>query len=307
MTTLSHPLSFLPAGAYVSDGGLETDLIFNRGVDLPEFASFPLVEDDHGRDVLRDYYDGYAAVARKAGAGLTLESPTWRANADWGSKVGYDAAALDRVNRSAVEFLGRLRESYGDLADVRIIGAIGPRGDGYVAGETPDPDEAAGYHGAQVDSLAGAGADLVAAYTITTVEEGIGIVRAARRAGVPVLLGFTVETDGLLPDGTALRDAVRRVEEHDAPDGFVVNCAHPTHIAPALEVDGAWLDRIVQVNPNASTLSHAELDEAEELDAGDLALLTSSYDALRAKLPNLAVIGGCCGTDARHVGALWGL
>lgn len=307
MTTVSHPLSFLPAGAYVSDGGLETDLIFNRGVDLPEFASFPLVEDDRGRDLLRDYYDGYAAVARNVGAGLTLESPTWRANPDWGAKVGYDAADLDRVNRSAVEFLGRLRESYGDLADVRIIGAVGPRGDGYVAGETPDPDEAAAYHQAQVDSLARAGADLVASYTITSPEEGIGIVRAARQAGVPVLLGFTVETDGRLPDGTSLGEAVRRVEEHDAPDGFIVNCAHPTHIAPALEDAGAWLDRIVKVNPNASTLSHAELDEADELDTGDLDLLTRSYDALRAKLPNLTVVGGCCGTDARHVGALWGL
>jgi homocysteine S-methyltransferase len=305
MTTLSH-LSFLPADGYVSDGGLETDLIFNRGVDLPEFASFPLVENDRGRDLLRSYYDGYASVARKVGAGLTLESPTWRANPDWGAKVGYDTAALARVNMAAIDFLGQLRESYADLTDVRLIGAIGPRGDGYVAGDTPDPDEAGEYHHSQIEAFARAGADLVAAYTITSPEEGQGIVRAARQAGVPVLVGFTVETDGRLPDGTPLRDAVTRVDAHDAPDGFIVNCAHPTHIAPALE-DGAWLERIVKVNPNASTMSHAELDEAEELDAGDIHLLTTSYDVLRAKLPNLAVIGGCCGTDARHVGALWGL
>jgi S-methylmethionine-dependent homocysteine/selenocysteine methylase len=299
-------LSWLAAGGYVSDGGLETDLIFNRGVDLPEFASFPLVEDGRGREVLRDYYDGYAAVARKAGAGLTLESPTWRANPDWGSKVGYDAAGLDRVNRAAIGFLHQLRDSYTDLEDVRIIGSIGPRGDGYVAGDAMDPDEAAAYHRGQVESFAAAGADLVAAYTITTPEEGIGIARAAHQAGVPVLVGFTVETDGRLPDGTPLREAVARVEAEQAPDGFVVNCAHPTHIAPGLE-HGEWLSRIVQVNPNASTLTHAELDAAEELDAGDLDLLTSSYDALRAQLPGLAVIGGCCGTDARHVAALWGV
>ena len=299
-------LSWLSAGGYVSDGGLETDLIFNRGVDLPEFASFPLVEDDRGRGLLRDYYDGYAAVARRAGAGLTLESPTWRANPDWGSRVGYDAAALDRVNRAAIGFLDQLRESYTDLEDVRIIGTIGPRGDGYVAGEQADPDEAAAYHRGQVEAFADAGVDVVAAYTITGPEEGIGIARAARQAGVPVLVGFTVETDGRLPDGTPLRDAVALVEAEDAPDGFIVNCAHPTHIAPALE-DGEWLGRIVQVNPNASTLSHAELDAAEELDAGDLGLLTASYDALRARLPGLAVVGGCCGTDARHVAALWGV
>ena len=298
--------SWLSAGRYVSDGGLETDLIYNRGVDLPEFASFPLVEDVSGRDLLRAYYDGYAAVARRAGAGLTLESPTWRANPDWGARLGYDAAALGRVNRTAVLFLQELRESYTDLVDVRIIGAIGPRGDGYVAGEKTDPDAAADYHRAQVEALTTAGADVVAAYTITGPEEGIGITRAARRAGVPVLIGFTVETDGRLPDGTPLREAVARVEAAEPPDGFIVNCAHPTHIAPALE-DGDWLGRVVQVNPNASTQSHAELDVAEELDAGDLGLLATSYDALRARLPGLAVVGGCCGTDARHVAALWGV
>lgn len=306
MKTHSHPALSWLSGRYVSDGGLETDLIFNRGVDLPEFASFPLVEADDGRSLLQSYYDGYAAIARKASAGLVLESPTWRANPDWAAKVGYDDAALDRVNKAAIEFLHGLRGSYGDLEDVRIIGAIGPRGDGYVAGETADPDEAADYHAAQINAFAAAGADLVASYTLTGPEEGIGIARAARRAGIPVLIGFTVETDGRLPDGTPLRDAIARVEAAEDPDGFVVNCAHPTHIAPALE-GGEWLDRIVQVNPNASTLTHEELDAAEELDPGDVELLTSSYDVLRAQLPNLALVGGCCGTDTRHVAALWGL
>jgi len=299
-------LSWLPADGYVSDGGLETDLIFNHGVDLPEFASFPLVEDERGRQLLRDYFDGYAAIARRAGAGLTLESPTWRANPDSGALVGYDAPALDRVNRAAITFLAELRSTYSDISDVRLLGAIGPRGDGYVAGERADPDEAADYHRPQIAAFAEAGADAVAAYTLTGAEEGIGVVRAARSAGIPVLVGFTVETDGLLPDGTTLRDAIALVDATDAPDGFIVNCAHPTHIAPALE-DGDWLARIVQVNPNASTLSHAELDEAEELDAGDLDLLASSYDALRPLLPSLRIVGGCCGTDARHVAALWGV
>lgn len=300
---MSSP-AFLPAAGYVSDGGLETDLIFNHGVDLPEFASFPLVEDDAGRDLLRRYFDGYADVARRAGAGLTLESPTWRANPDWGARVGYDAPALARVNRDAIEFLGSLRAAYSDLVDVRVLGAVGPRGDGYVAGEKADPAEAADYHRGQVEAFAAAGADTVAAYTLTGPEEGIGIVRAAREAGIPVLIGFTVETDGRLPDGTSLSAAIGRVDDEAAPDGFIVNCAHPTHIAPALD-GGEWLSRIVQVNPNASTQSHAELDEAEELDAGDLGLLATSYDALRPKLPSLKVVGGCCGTDARHVAALW--
>src|SRR5436853_3894409 len=151
---------------YVTDGGLETDLIFHRGVELPEFASFPLVEDEHGRELLTQYYDGYAAVAAKAGAGLMLEAPTWRANPDWAAIVGYDASALDRVNRAAVELLHGLRDKYQrelGLTDVKVGGLHGPRGDGYVAGEDADPDEAAAYHAAQAPSAATAGADLVPA------------------------------------------------------------------------------------------------------------------------------------------------
>lgn len=301
--SVSH---FWQSGRYVSDGGLETDLIFNRGVDLPEFASFPLVETDAGRDHLRDYYDQYAAIARRAGVGLTLESPTWRASPEWGAKVGYDAAALGRVNRAAIAFLQDLRDSYADVEDVRIIGAVGPRGDGYVAEEATTAHEAAEFHLPQVAAFADAGVDVVGAYTMTTAVEGLGIARAARSVGLPVLIGFTVETDGRLPDGTTLAEAIAHLEAEEPPDGFILNCAHPTHIAPGLE-EGGWLDRIVQVNPNASTLSHAELDEAEELDLGDLALLTASYDALRSKLPSLAIVGGCCGTDASHVAAMSGL
>lgn len=297
---------FWQTGRYVSDGGLETDLIFNRGVDLPQFASFPMVETEAGRAHLRAYYDEYADIARKAGLGLTLESPTWRASRDWGEILGYDGAALARVNRDAIALLRDLRSSYDDIEDVRIIGSVGPRGDGYVADEAMTPEQATQFHVAQIEVFADAGVDTVAAYTMTTAAEGLGVARAAREVGLPVLVGFTVETDGRLPDGTTLGEAVQRLESEESPDGFIVNCAHPTHIAPALQ-DAEWLSRIVQVNPNASTLSHAALDEADELDPGDLGLLTSSYDELRRRLPHLAIVGGCCGTDARHVAALAGV
>lgn len=295
---------------YVSDGGLETDLVFHHGVELPDFAAFPLVEDEQGRALLRGYYAGYAAVARRAGAGLTLESPTWRANPDWGARLGYDAAALDRVDRAAISLLQEVRESCLDLPDVRILGSIGPRGDGYVVGEVMEPVEAADYHRAQVESFAEAGADAVAAYTLTSTAEAIGVARAARATGIASLIGFTVETDGRLPDGSTLGQAIAAVDADTPPDGFAVNCAHPTHVAPALEGpagEGVWRERIVQLNPNASTMSHAELDEAEVLDEGDVPLLARSLDALRPALPGLAVVGGCCGTDARHVAAIWGV
>ena len=295
-------------GTYVTDGGLETDLIFNRRIDLPAFASFPLLGTADGRSVLADYYDGYAGVARRAGTGLVLETPTWRANPDWATGLGYDASALDAVNRAAVDLLHRVRDSHADLHDAGVVvsGNVGPRGDGYVAEAAGTADDYAEYHGAQVAAFKAAGADVTTAMTMTHVDEALGVVTAARAVGLPVVVMFTVETDGRLPDGTPLAEAVAMVDEAGAPDWFGVNCAHPEHVDPGL-TDGAWLDRLVAIRPNASRLSHAELDEAEELDEGDPAELRADVDALRDRLPSLRLVGGCCGTDVRHVASLWGV
>lgn len=295
---------------YVADGGLETDLLYHRGVDLPGFASFPLLEHEVGRGHLADYYEGYAAIARRAGAGLLLEAPTWRANPDWGATLGYDASALDRVNRAAIAFLRSLRQRWTDLDEVVLSGVVGPRGDGYVAGERPAVDEAARYHRPQLEAFAGAGADLAHAMTMTTAAEAAGIVRAANDAGLPVAISFTVETDGRLPDGTTLGNALDEVAAAGQVAYFGVNCAHPDHIARGLDDSAAAAiaaQAIVALRPNASRLTHAELDVATELDEGDIPDLRSTLDALRDQLPAVRIVGGCCGTDARHVAALWGV
>ena len=296
-----------PAGhPMVTDGGMETDFIFHHGVDLPLFAAFPLVDDPAGRSLLTGYYDEYAAIARRAGAGLMLESATWRANPDWGAQLGYSPADLARVNRDAISMLAELRERYrDDLADAVISGMVGPRGDGYQPGTEPGPDEAAGYHAAQIEALAAAGADIVSAYTLTSVGEAIGIVRAARAAGVPVAISFTIETDGRLAGGETLGAAIAAVDAAARPEYFQVNCAHPVHLAAALAEPGGWRERIRGVRYNASARSHAELDEASDLDEGDISLLAGRHRELVPGLPALAIVGGCCGTDARHVEALW--
>lgn len=291
---------------WVTDGGLETDLLFHHGIDLPDFAAFPLLDDADGRRVLADYYRAYADVAARAGAGLLLETPTWRASTDWGERLGYDADATARVNRDAVGFLRRLAgDAAGEVAGVLVGGSVGPRGDGYTAGDL-DADAYADYHRHQVGAFAEAGADLATAYTLTTVAEAVGVVRAAQDADLPVAVSFTVETDGRLPDGTPLGEAVAAL---DAATGagaahLLVNCAHPDHVAPALD-DGAWQDRVAGLRVNSSRLSHAELDEADELDEGDLPDLTARTRALASALPAVRVVGGCCGTDARHVAAMW--
>ena len=294
-----------PGGMFfVTDGGIETDLLFNRGFDLPEFAAFPLLENDLGLEALDDYYRGYSAIAQAAGAGLILTAPTWRANPDWGAKIGYDETGLDRMNRAAIDFIASLRMSLADLENVVLAGIIGPRGDGYVAGDIPDLDEAQRYHLGQIESFAAAGADVVEAITMTNINEAGGVVKAANAVGLPVGILFTVETEGTLPDGTSLQAAVERVDSFGDVSYFGINCAYPDHILPGL-TEGDWLNRIAEVRPNASSKSHAELDESVELDPGDLLDLVRGVDELRVKLPNLRVIGGCCGTDRHHVARIW--
>lgn len=287
---------------WVTDGGLETELLFHRGRELPGFAAFPLVQQPEGARLLADYYRGYAAIAGAAGAGLVMETPTWRANPDWAATLGYDRAALDRVNRRAVELV---RQTSAEGLPVRVSGVVGPRGDGYVA-SGHRAEEAAEYHRPQVVSLVGAGVDVVHAMTLSEVAEAVGIVQAARDAGVAVGVSFTVETDGHLPDGTPLREAVAQVDATAPADWYGVNCAHPLHIRPALD-GGSWQQRVQCFRPNASTLTHAELDVMEELDEGDRDLLQASTFELLALLPSVTTLGGCCGTDVTHVAALWGV
>lgn len=305
-TTAAWRLLEVAAG-WVTDAGLETDVIFHRGIDLPDFAAFPLVEDEPGRRELDSYYRGFVEVAAGAGAGLLLETPTWRANPDWGARLGYDAEALRRVNVRAVEALRALAAEVRDrVADVQVVGSLGPRGDGYVAGEV-DADQASDYHRAQLAAFAEAGADLATAYTLTTVAEAIGVVRAAGDVGLPVAVAFTVETDGRLPDGTPLGAAVTALDEQTAAGAahLLVNCAHPDHVAGGIDDGAPWLGRVAGVRVNSSRLSHAELDEAEELDEGDLADLAATTRGLLDRLPAARIVGGCCGTDVRHVAAMW--
>jgi len=291
---------------FVTDGGMETTLIFRDGLELLEFASFVLLDDDAGVDALRGYYESYAELASQLGAGIVLDTPTWRASGDWGERLGYDQARLADVNRRGVALLRELRDRRGDDPPILISGCLGPRGDGYVVGETMDVGEAERYHAPQAAVLADAGVDLLSALTLTYVEEAVGVVQATGRQEVPVVISFTVETDGRLPSGQALGDAIEQVDREtgEAAAYFMVNCAHPTHFAHVLEPGSPWLERIVGLRANASTKSHAELDASDELDDGDPDDLAERYRSLRDVLPRLTVVGGCCGTDERHIAAV---
>lgn len=288
----------------LTDSGLETDLLYNQGVDLPQFAAFPLVDDPAGARRLRDYFTAHAAVAACAGVGFVLEAPTWRASADWGAALGYDTAALDAVNRRAVELLLEVRAEFAGAGWPHpISGCVGPRADAYQPDHHMSADESAAYHRAQIETFAASEADLVTAMTLAYPAEAVGIARAARAAGIAVVLSFTVETDGRLPDHSTLAEAITAVDDATDryPSYYMINCAHPSHFAAVLDVDEPWVARLRGVRANASRRSHAELDTATELDAGDPVALGRAYAQLRSRHPALTVLGGCCGTDLRHV------
>ncbi|QBQ56586.1 homocysteine S-methyltransferase [Nitrosococcus wardiae] len=292
---------------FITDGGLETTLIFHEGIALPYFAAFHLLKDDTGFDTLFHYFTRYVKIARRWGFGIVLEAPTWRANPDWGAKLGYDAVTLADANRKAIGLLLEIRAAYETLeTPIVISGNLGPRGDGYRADSQMSIDVAWEYHRPQIETFAQTDADMVSALTLNYVEEAIGIVQAARDAAMPVAISFTVETDGHLPSGDRLAEAIQRTEQET--NGYVayylINCAHPTHFEQALQEDGHWRKRIRGLRANASKRSHAELDESADLDIGNPQKLGEQYRRLRDLLPCLTVLGGCCGTDHRHVEAI---
>ncbi len=289
---------------YLTDGGLETTLVFHNGIDLPDFAAFPLLDDVDGRAALARYYATYFDLAAELGLGFIIGTPTWRANPDWGARLGYDTDAVADVNRRSVDFVRELAAGRGEV-DTVLDGVVGPRGDGYVVGATMSPDEAAEYHGVQARAFADAGADMLSVLTMNYADEATGVVRAATAVGLPVVASFTVETDGRLPSGQPLGEAIQEVDDATAAAAayFMVNCAHPTHFAAEFAGGADWLDRIKGVRANASTLSHEELDAATELDRGDIDELAQLHRALDGTL-DLRVVGGCCGTDDEHVAAI---
>lgn len=292
---------------FLTDGGLETTLIFHEGWNLPHGEAFILMDSEEGRSALRDYFDRYLPMAIERCTGFILESPTWRANRDWGARIGYTPARLADVNRRSIALMAEIRDRY-ETPETPIVisGCIGPRGDGYDPGHLMSQGEAEAYHAFQAACFREAGADLVSAITMTNVNEAIGVARAAAAERMPCVISFTVETDGCLPTGQPLAAAIAEVDAATgaAPAYYMINCAHPTHFGHVLESGAAWVDRLKGLRANSSCRSHAELDNAPELDIGNPRELGAQYRDLRGQFPSLTVLGGCCGTDHRHVGEI---
>jgi homocysteine S-methyltransferase len=307
----------LETGTFLANGGIETYLLFQQGFPLRDGCGFEVFDDPAALEALeRTYLEPIADAALENGLGLVYDALVWRASPDWFARLGYKPADVERLNRLAIsrtrEALESWRRKRGGAAKTMplVVSAdIGPRGDGYRVESRASVDAARGYHDPQVGIVAEAGADLVGAMTMTHVEEAIGIALAAKERKLPVTIAATVETDGRLPDHMPLSEFIARVD--DATDGwplfYLVNCAHPTHVAPTLaaarERDEAWLERFRGFRANASSKSHAELDESTTLDRGDPADLARRVAELQRSF-DLRIVGGCCGTDVEHVAAI---
>ena len=290
---------------FLTDGGLETDMIFNHGFELPAFASHTLLDSDVGRAALKTYFLNYLRVAQAHDAGFVLDCPTWRAQGAFAGELGVAETDLWRINRDAVRFAQSLRETVANSVPVVINGLVGPCGDAYMSTDSLSPAQAQDYHAQQVGWLADAGVDMISAMTFTDTDEAIGVVCAAQAVGVPSAVSFTVETDGRLPSGEALGSAIKRVDRatNSGPAYYMINCAHPEHFVDVLD-DPLWLRRLRGLRCNASRKSHAELDACETLDDGDPAEFGALYADLVRRMPWINVLGGCCGSDLRHVAAV---
>jgi S-methylmethionine-dependent homocysteine/selenocysteine methylase len=298
-----NALPQLSGDIYLTDAGAETDLIFNHGIEIFEFATHTLLSNQIGRAALMRYFEAFLDLANAYDTGFILGAPTWKAHRYWAKRLGTNEAELKVVNEEGVRFAEELRSRFSSNKKPIVLNAVmGPRGNAYRPEVSITMEAAEAYFEQQLSWLATTEVDMVTAATFSQSAEAAGLVNAARKFGLPVVVSFTVETNGKLATGQSLGNAITAVDEATGghPAYFMINCAHPDHFGRAID-DAAWTRRIKGLRANASRRSHAELDAALELDAGEPQELAQQYKALADRMPWLNVFGGCCGTDLRHV------
>jgi len=307
MAKYRNDLPQMSGDLFLRDGGLETTLFFKKGFPLPEFASFNLVNDDDGREVISSHLRSFAAVARDHSVGLILGTPTWRASRDWGTKLGYTAETLADAIHKSVELVVEIRNEFENAnTPIVIEGTMGSRTDGYNPKEFMTAEQAEEYHRTQIGTFVDTDVDRVTAFTLSYVDEAVGVVKAARSSKMPVAISFTLGTDGCLPTGLNLVDAIEQVDTAagGGPDYYMINCVHPVYFTETLASGDPRLKRVQGLMPNASSKSHEELDEAKELDEGNPAELAEQLHEIRKGMPWVNILAGCCGTDSRLAKAI---
>lgn len=291
---------------YITEGGIETEILYKWGFELPEFSMYPLLDNADAMKTIHAMFDRVFAAAAAHDAGIVLAGLDYRASPDWAEKIGYSRDQLDAFIHRNIAFLKGRREAHADrVRDVYIAATCGPRGDAYGTGGTITEDEAEAYHAFQIAASKAAGADLVIGITFNNIPESIGFVRAAQDVGIPVGISLTLTPEGVMRSGPSLQQAVEEIDA--ATDGaaawFGTNCAHPVEFEPALN-GGAWTDRLRYVRPNASKMDKIALCKLGHLEDGDPEELGGQMADLKRRFPQADILGGCCGTDERHLGEI---
>ncbi|KIX06754.1 uncharacterized protein Z518_04730 [Rhinocladiella mackenziei CBS 650.93] len=293
----------------LTEGGIETTLVYKKGFHLPEFASGPLLLTPEGTKALQDCHASYIDIALRHKRGIIVETQTWRSSRIWCDKLGFSENEMMKLNRRAVAFLEDVRREYEtDTTPIVVSGNLGPLSDAYHnSTQRLSVQDMIAVYRDQVQALCEAGVDMLSIMTLADTTEAIAAVQLAKEFGIQILVSFSVETDGKLLNGVTLEDAIRTVDKATESYAayFGINCAHPSHFHPTLRMmDPSVLSRIGEIRANASRRSHQELDNSEFLDRGDPTDLGRSFKDLIQLLPGLKVVGGCCGTDPEHVEAI---
>ncbi|WP_159590444.1 homocysteine S-methyltransferase family protein [Chelativorans xinjiangense] len=299
------PLPVAGSGpVFLTEGGSETEIMYRRGFELPEFAMFPLLDIPSAVTAMRDMFRAQLDVAAEFGLGFLLSGLDYRASPDWGAKLGYSATALADANIAAIGFLREIAGDYRDQIPSLLIGGIlGPRGDAYGLNRDITAESAEAYHAVQLETLKRTQVDFTCAMTFNNIPEAVGAARAAARIGVPLSVALTLDRTHRLKSGPTLGEAIAEIDAQtglDAPDYYLVNCSHPLEYEPALD-DGAWTRRLRGVRPNASKMEKMELCKLNHLEDGHPVELATQLSNLHARYPHMDVFGGCCGTGDKHL------
>lgn len=295
----------------ITDGGIETRIMFETNLSMdPELQVAALVPDPDGAAALRSIYESYIKAAGEFGLPIVIGTPTFRASLNFARRAGHGGEeSVRELNVGAVRLLRQLRED-SDHRPIFIAGVIGPSGDAYTPGDALGAPEAAAYHRLQTEVLAEEGVEFLFAPTFPAVDEALGVAMAMGRSGLPYVVSFVLDTAGRVLDGTPLTAAIERIDNEALPPPlyYSISCVYPDVAARALE-DAArdsktLVGRIAELKANGSPLGTDELVRLDHIEATPPEPFAELLWSLHESHPVLRVIGGCCGTDDRHIRAL---
>ncbi len=289
---------------FLTEGGIETEIMYRHGFELPEFSMLPLLDNPKAVAAIRSVLSQHLDVAAEFGLSFMLTGLDYRASPDWGAKLGYSPAGLADATIAAIDLLRDIAKNYENQIPRLLIGGIlGPRGDAYSLNREITEASSEDYHAVQLETLKRAKVDFTCAMTFNNIAESVGAARAAATAGMPFSISLTLDGTSKLKSGPSLAEAITEIDAktgNEAPDFYMINCSHPLEYEPALEA-GDWTKRLRGVRPNASKMDKLALCKLGHIEDGDPVELGAQLLSLSDRYPQLDIFGGCCGTGHNHL------